>query len=377
MNRLLVIDPGLSLWGSERALLATVPDLVASHQAVVAVVPHGAALGPKLAACGVTVCESPIDHLGRRSMLLRAKVIVDLIVLCLRYRIDVIALNQAGLCRVASLVAQALGKRLVIHVRIAEDLMRVAHVRATARAPVNAILISQDMARRFGRPDLRNPHFGVHIAYDVFEQRPPAGRVRLENAFVCVGRIAAVKGQRELAEAFVLLARRDVSARLDLIGAASQEPTYGAHVRDVIAKAALQDRVTFHGYRDDADDALSGYAFVVVPSRYEPLGRVVFEGWNAGCVPICSAESGGAAEIVCQSGGGLTYAGFDPASLADAMRRALALTSEERARLVERGRRWMRDNASRTAYRTALAGVLFPQNIGVTHGACQTSGLHS
>lgn len=362
MSRLLIIDPGLQLWGSERALLATVPDLVAVHDMVVAVVPHRAALAPRLAACGVTVYERQIDRLGQRSLFVRAQAVLGLIALCLRYRIDVIYLNQAGLCRVAGLVARLLGRRLVVHVRIAEDLSRVARLRASSRSPVDAILISRDMLDRFSRSGDRSPHVRIHLAYDLFEPDDKITKlVRSDDSFVCLGRIAAIKGQRELIEAFALLTNDGLAARLDLIGSASQEPAYGQNLREAVARSGLEDRVTFLGFVDDAAENLGRYAFVVVPSRYEPLGRIILEGWAAGCVPICSAESGGGAEILSLSGGGLTYAGADPASLADAMRRALALTPDEREGLARKGRQWMRNHTSATAYRTALSNVLFPQ----------------
>ena len=98
---------------------------------------------------------------------------------------------------------------------------------------------------------------------------------------------------------------------------------------------------------------------MAVPSRYETLGRVVFEAWDAGALPICSRDSGGAAEIVTASGGGLLYDGHAPESIAGTLRAAAMLAEPERRALVEKGQAWVRVHLSLAEYRKALEGVLF------------------
>jgi glycosyltransferase involved in cell wall biosynthesis len=77
---------------------------------------------------------------------------------------------------------------------------------------------------------------------------------------------------------------------------------------------------------------------LVCPSHSEPLGRVIFEAWDAGAVPVALSGSGGAAEIVAAA----LKARFFPRSKRPnplrALRDALELDQEQRARLIRSGR---------------------------------------
>jgi glycosyltransferase involved in cell wall biosynthesis len=95
---------------------------------------------------------------------------------------------------------------------------------------------------------------------------------------------------------------------------------------------------------------LVGGAALVCPSYRESLGRVLFEAWDAGLVPVVWSGSGGAAEAVLASGGGLTYAAQDGASLAQTLRTLLSLAPDARVALIEAGRAWLRSNCDVTAH---------------------------
>ena len=105
---------------------------------------------------------------------------------------------------------------------------------------------------------------------------------------------------------------------------------------------------------------------LVCPSHSEPLGRVIFEAWDAGAVPVAFSGSGGAAEIVAAANGGILYEEQTPESLAFALRDALELDQEQRARLIRNGRSWMARNCGPETYGEALSTILT--------GACGSSG---
>jgi glycosyltransferase involved in cell wall biosynthesis len=85
---------------------------------------------------------------------------------------------------------------------------------------------------------------------------------------------------------------------------------------------------------------------------------VIFEAWDAGCIPVAYAKSGGAAEIIEASGGGLLYADQSPACLADAIKGALSHTTLEREAMVARGRAWMKEHCSPERYAHEILTIL-------------------
>jgi len=77
---------------------------------------------------------------------------------------------------------------------------------------------------------------------------------------------------------------------------------------------------------------------VVVPSRAEPFGRIPLEAFSAGAGPVVATRVGGLMETVIGGETGFTAEPNNPADLADAIRRALLVTTRERDLLRRRGR---------------------------------------
>ena len=94
------------------------------------------------------------------------------------------------------------------------------------------------------------------------------------------------------------------------------------------------------------------------PSHREPLGRVIFEAWDAGVVPLACEASAGAAEVIGAADGGILYAEQSPELLAQALQVALRLPREETIRLVTNGRSWMRGQCDPARYGEVVAKVL-------------------
>jgi len=81
---------------------------------------------------------------------------------------------------------------------------------------------------------------------------------------------------------------------------------------------------------------------VVVASRTEPFGRVPLEAYAAGAGPVVVTTAGGLAEQVVDTVTGFAARPADPASLADAIGRAVALGEPERRQMREHGRQFAR-----------------------------------
>lgn len=94
---------------------------------------------------------------------------------------------------------------------------------------------------------------------------------------------------------------------------------------------------------------------VILPSRAEPFGRIPLEAYAAGATPVVATDVGGLAETVRDRVTGYTARPADPASLADAIIRALAATDADRHRMRAASRKLLH---SRYHYPDAVARFL-------------------
>ncbi|MEU0443709.1 glycosyltransferase family 4 protein [Streptomyces sp. NPDC006186] len=167
---------------------------------------------------------------------------------------------------------------------------------------------------------------------------PPRARA---GFLFAMGRAVESKGFDDLLAAVTLL--RDRGMRLPHLvlaaTASTRYPTpYQRHLRDKVRELELD--VTVLGrfspvYRTWLNSpALRG---VVVPSRAEPFGRIPLEAFSAGAGPVVATRVGGLMETVLEGETGFTAEPGDPADLADAIRRALLITTRERDQLRRQG----------------------------------------
>ena len=154
---------------------------------------------------------------------------------------------------------------------------------------------------------------GVHIA-EIAEPSPAGGEL------LCVGAVAAHKGQDVLLDAFADVA--DLSWRCRLVGSLDRDPAFVATLRT--AAAAFDDRVEFVGPLTgaDLDHAYRTSDLLVLPSRGETYGMVVAEAL-AHAVPVLVSDVGGVREAIGDTGAGLLVPPDDPRALAAALRRWL------------------------------------------------------
>jgi glycosyltransferase involved in cell wall biosynthesis len=85
----------------------------------------------------------------------------------------------------------------------------------------------------------------------------------------------------------------------------------------------IGSRVAFLGWRGDVGALLSASAVLVVPSRVEPLGNVVLEGFAA-IRPVVAAAADGPRELIEDGRNGLLVPIGDDATLAQAIAGLLA-----------------------------------------------------
>jgi glycosyltransferase involved in cell wall biosynthesis len=99
--------------------------------------------------------------------------------------------------------------------------------------------------------------------------------------------------------------------------------------------AGVAERVRFVGWRDDVPALLAAADVLVCPSRHEPLGNVVIEGW-AHRRPVVAAASAGPRSLIRDGESGIIVPVDDASALAAALSRVLA-DDGLRARLIDGG----------------------------------------
>ena len=119
-------------------------------------------------------------------------------------------------------------------------------------------------------------------------------------------------------------------------------------------------RVHMPGWRADGAALLAACDAVAVPSRHEPLGNVVVEGWSAG-KPVVAADAAGPRELIQPGEDGLLVPREDPEALATAIGLVIEAPAFAR-RLGDAGRaRWAAEFAPGTVigqWRAGLAGMV-------------------
>ena len=158
--------------------------------------------------------------------------------------------------------------------------------------------------------------------------------VAAEAGFVfALGRATPYKGWDDLVDALALLRRRG-SVPHAVLAAVTDQPgvtDYQRHLAGRIEKLGV-DATLLTRFNAAYRDLLTHPALraAVVPSRTEPFGRVPLEAYAAGATAVVATTAGGLAEQVIDGVTGFTAAPGDPAALADALGRALALCPAER-----------------------------------------------
>jgi glycosyltransferase involved in cell wall biosynthesis len=131
-----------------------------------------------------------------------------------------------------------------------------------------------------------------------------------------------VKNLDGLVRAFAVIAREEQNARLVIVGGGDARP-----LQQITADLGLAERVLILGPTADVGSVYAGLDLLVHPARAESFGLVIVEGMAAG-LPVASTPVGVATEVIEDGTSGFLAADPTPASLADAIRRALACRAE-------------------------------------------------
>jgi len=356
---MLSLDPAGLLWGSERALLDFIGEIPGFESACCC--PAGSLLVEKLEQINVACfpCFQANLHLRRAGA--KALAIGGLLRALWAYRPDVLHVNQAGATRIALIACRIFKIPCVAHVRLQEDVEYLNHLRPSPKYLRHLVAISQPIADLINeQPSLqaipRVTHLDAYCpksetgAGPVFNERGPA-----KWDFVCIGRFSDSKGQEILIQALHVLQQTGISPKVVFVGEIN---ACGNRLQNLVKELAMGATVEFAGHRDNVYGIIDQSRWLVCPSRYEPLGRVLFEAWDVGIPVVAGAFSGGAAASVNASGGGLLFGAWSPESLASTLAEAMATESTKANQMARKGRAWLLEATDPDKYAESMAGVL-------------------
>ncbi len=281
-------------------------------------------------------------------------VLLDGLVAC---GVPEIVVPEAGRLRLAVLVHLPLGDETGLAPEVAAGLD--AAERAVLRAAPAVVATSDWAVRRLVSHHGLAPE-RVHVAAPGADIAPLAPGTDGVSRLLCVAAVTPRKGQHRLVEA--LAAVTDLPWSCALVGGLGQDPAYVGHIRSLIAKFGLGDRLHLAGPQTGADlDASYAAADLMVLTSYaETYGMAVTEALARG-IPVLATDVGGLPEAVGRApdGGvpGILVPPEDPAAIAAELRGWFGEADvRRRLKAAARGRRAALDGWAATA--RSLAGVL-------------------
>jgi len=181
---------------------------------------------------------------------------------------------------------------------------------------------------------------------------PPAPHLRLPpdaaaGFLLAMGRAEPYKGFDDLLTALEHLTAAGTPVPHLLLAAVSDQATPTDYQQHLARRArTLPIPVTLLTRYQPGIRALlwhPGLRGVVIPSRAEPFGRVPLEAYAAGAAPVIATTAGGLTETVRDRLTGHTAPPANPAALAAALARALAMTEHDRQQMRITGKALLAD----------------------------------
>ena len=344
----LVLEPAGNLWGSERVLLDFLAASIRSKWNIAVCCPPASPILGPLRETPWPVYPYFVADLHRRGIAARGVAALGFLIAAAKFKPNVIHVNQAGASKIALLTGRLIRRPVVAHVRILEEVDYLQQLGAAVNQLRRVICVSDSIRKLLASREFIKEDRLVTLI-DPYEMKGITTIDEPEKicnipTFSCVGRLCRSKGQDLLVAAVKILKDENKNVHVKFIGTAARGDDYGDSLRDQASELGISDRISWLGFQNNVLEHLSGCYAQVVPSRYETLGRAVFEAWDAGTFPIAYRGSGGPSETISASQGGVLYDSPTPESLARAMNQVLGLNLTNRNQLVERGYTWLKAN---------------------------------
>lgn len=166
----------------------------------------------------------------------------------------------------------------------------------------------------------------------------PIRAVPARPHLVVTGTIQERKSQLEIIYAAGQLRKEDYDFELSIYGYTHFFPEYIRKCAQAIQEQNLEQCVRFCGFQDDAVEILRAADLVLSLSTVESFPSAIKEAMAAG-VLVVATPVGGIAELIIDGVSGILCVDTSVEAMTDGIRRALKLTADDRARIVEQARR--------------------------------------
>lgn len=349
--RILFLSTSMGLGGADQQLLSAAQVLRDRGHAVriVSMTPLGP-MGLQAQALGVTT-----DSLEMRRGVPDPRGLGRLVRLVRAWKPEVVHSHMVH----ANLMARAL--RLLVPVPVLVSTIHnvyeggpllMAAYRLTNGLVDHMTIISEAAAARFVTERIVPKRLLTVIANGVDTERmrtvPPEARTALRRSFgvrdeafvwLAVGRFEIAKDYPNMLRAFRDVRARQAGAVLVIVGQGSLQ----GETEALAVELGLDAAVRFLGARDDVPAVLSAADAYVMSSAWEGMPMVLLEAGAAG-LPIVATAVGGNGEVVRDGESGFLVPPRDSEALGAGMLRLMALPSQERRSMGERGREHIRAN---------------------------------
>jgi len=251
---------------------------------------------------------------------------------------DVIHANSFGFVVLAGLASAAAGIPSVCHCRdpirpgdLSGRLVRWAGRRLGRIITVSSAVAEPLMADALWRDKVTVVHNGIDV--DAFAPDDPGPQSRADLGLPAggkligiVGQVAPGKGHETVLAALPGILARVPDAHVVVVGddRVVRERWGRSYMNEIQEKArSLNDHITWAGFHENVAAFMTQIDVLLVPSHWEPFGRVVIEGM-ACAKPVVAAATGGIPEIIDDGRTGVLVPSEDPAALGDATVRLLS-----------------------------------------------------
>jgi glycosyltransferase involved in cell wall biosynthesis len=254
--------------------------------------------------------------------------------------VDIVHANTFKAALVGSLACISTSRPLIFHDRI--HLTHGLLGRFVALAATRIIAVSGSVGSKHGalvRSKVRVIPSGIDVT------RPRTVRTEPGPPRICyLGRISEEKALERLIDSAPMVLEEIPDARF-VIGGAPFTPTdelYLDGLRQRIRALDLSDRFEFPGYVGDITAFFGSCDILILPSRKEPLGRVMLEAMAAK-KPVIAYDTGGPAEVISNRETGILV---EPGSISGLAAAAISLLEDTdlRRRIGEKACRVVVEN---------------------------------
>jgi glycosyltransferase involved in cell wall biosynthesis len=342
--RILFLSTSMGMGGADQQLLSAARELRArGHDImIVSLTPLGA-MGIEARAEGFRA-----ESLGMARGVPDPRGLVRLVRLVRAWRPDVIHSHMVHanlLARVLRVLAPVPALVSTIHNITEGGALLMAGYRASNALVDHMTIISQAAAARFIRDRIVPSRLLTVIPNGVdprqFARVAPETRAALrrslelgdEFVWLAVGRFELAKDYPNMLRAFASVRERQPGSLLLLVG----EGALQAEAEALTHTLGLAPAVRFLGVRRDVPDVMRASDGYVMSSAWEGMPMVLLEAAAAG-LPIVTTNVGGTGEVVADGSSGFLAPARDPAALAAAMTRLMALPEADRRAMGEQGR---------------------------------------